>query len=138
MDYIFFSSIMGAFLVSLVVSYDIACQWYKGFWERLKHLPERLQFIKTPAIQFKVPKFHLPPHIPACQAPFSFNYSKWVERTDGEGVERNWSWLNGAASSTSQMGPGRRSDTLDDFMHFSNFKKTMAFGMFPHWLFKRC
>jgi hypothetical protein len=81
-------------------------------------------------MRYKVPKFHLPPHVPACQAPFSFNFATGVGRTDGEGVERNWSWLNGAAASTSQMGPGSRHDTLDDYMGFSNFRKVTELGKF--------
>jgi hypothetical protein len=128
MDYIFLSSISGIMLLYLVVSYNIACQWYKSFWACLEEMPAHLQFAQTPAIQYKVPKFHLPPHNTVCHGPFSFNYAKWVGWTDGEGVERNWSWLNGTAGSTSQMGPGARHDMLDDFMGFSNFKKTKDLG----------
>ncbi|KAJ7241189.1 hypothetical protein B0H12DRAFT_963226, partial [Mycena haematopus] len=79
-------------------------------------------------IQFKVPKFHLPPHIKKCHAPFSFNFSKWVGRTDGEGVERNWSWLNMIARSVSVMGPGSREDTIDNFCGYGNWRKTVALG----------
>ncbi|KAF8223330.1 hypothetical protein L208DRAFT_1317366 [Tricholoma matsutake] len=86
-------------------------------------MPAHLQFVQTPAIQHKVPKFHVPPHTVVCHGPFLFNYSKWVGQTDGEGVERNWSWLNGAAGSTSHMGPGAHHNMLDDFMGFSNFRK---------------
>ncbi|KAF8238244.1 hypothetical protein L208DRAFT_1497757 [Tricholoma matsutake] len=118
MDYIFLSSITGILLLYLIVSYDIACQWYKNFWTHLKEMPTRLQFVQTSTIWYKVPKFHLPPHTVACHGPF-----------DGEGVERYWSWLNGTVGSTSQMGPGARHDTLDDFMGFSNFRKTNDLGL---------
>ncbi|KAG6806094.1 hypothetical protein H0H92_012730 [Tricholoma furcatifolium] len=91
-------------------------------------MPSRFQFIKPPQIRFKVPKFHLPPHKVECHGPFALNYTSGVGRTDGEGVERNWSWLNGAAPSTSQMGPGARHDTLDDFMGYWNFRKTVDLG----------
>ncbi|KAJ7486373.1 hypothetical protein B0H11DRAFT_1721594, partial [Mycena galericulata] len=63
-----------------------------------------------------------------CHGPYSFNYTKGVGRTDGEGVERNWSWLNWAARSISVMGPGAREDTIDDLCGFSNWKKTVDFG----------
>ncbi|RDB28096.1 hypothetical protein Hypma_001549 [Hypsizygus marmoreus] len=128
MDYIFLSSITGFFILSLIVSYDIACQWYKNFWTCLQSMPLRLQFCHLLAIEYKVLKFYLSPHVPECHALFSFNYMPHVGRTDGEGVERNWSWLNGAAGSTSQMGPGGRHDMLDDFMGFSNFKKMVGLG----------
>jgi hypothetical protein len=115
-------------LLWIIISYDIACQWSKNFFNRLKAMPPRLQFKQALSLQFKVPKFHLPAHKADCHSRFSFNYTPGVGRTDGEGVERNWSWLNGAAASTSQMGPGSRSDTLDDFMGFSNYRKVTNFG----------
>ena len=53
---------------------------------------------------YAVPKFHLPAHVLKCQ----------VERTDREAPEQGWSYINGVASSTKEMGPGSRQDTLDD------------------------
>lgn len=117
-------------MIQLLLCYDIACQYGKNFWTRLTTLPSQLQFIKPPNLTFKVPKFHLPAHKVNCHGPFSLNYTMGVGRTDGEGVERNWSWLNDAAPSTSQMGPGARHDTLDDYMGFWNHKKTTEFGSF--------
>lgn len=51
-----------------------------------------------------------------------------VGRTDGEAPERGWSHINPVATSTREMGPGSRRDTLDD--HFSdwNWKKTTGMG----------
>ncbi|KAJ7490197.1 hypothetical protein B0H11DRAFT_2229118 [Mycena galericulata] len=128
MDYLFFSSIMGITLLSIVASYDIACQWFRNFWERMKAMPAHLRLPPGIKVQFKVPKFHLPCHVKKCHGPFSFNYTKWVGRTDGEGVERNWSWLNMIARSISVMGPGSRDDTIDDFCGYANWRKTVAFG----------
>ncbi|KAJ7823221.1 hypothetical protein B0H14DRAFT_3470200 [Mycena olivaceomarginata] len=36
MDYLFFMSLAGCILLQLFVSYDIACQWYKNIWERMR------------------------------------------------------------------------------------------------------
>lgn len=47
MDYIFFSSIAGTALLSLVASYDIACQWFKNFWSRMLQLPTPLRLSTT-------------------------------------------------------------------------------------------
>lgn len=130
MDYLFLSSVIGLSLVAIVVSYDIACQWFKNFWTRMSVLPPQFHLrIPKAMLRFLVPKFHLPDHVEVCQAPFSYNFALGVGRTEGEGVERNWSWLNGAAPSTQLMGPGSRSDTLDDFMTFSNWRKTLRLGM---------
>ncbi|KAJ7624691.1 hypothetical protein FB45DRAFT_836724 [Roridomyces roridus] len=127
-DYLFFMSIFGIALSSILVSYDIACQWSINFWKRAKKMPSYLQLPPGLRIQFKVPKFHLPPHVKKCHGPYSFNYTKGVGRTDGEGVERNWSWLNMIARSVSVMGPGSREDTIDDFCGYANWRKTVGFG----------
>ncbi|KAJ7126583.1 hypothetical protein C8R43DRAFT_1090313 [Mycena crocata] len=128
MDYIFLSSITGMTLLSIIASYDIACQWFRNFKIRMAAFPKEMQIPASVKIQFKVPKFHLPPHIKKCHGPFSFNYTKWVGRTDGEGVERNWSWLNMIARSVSVMGPGSREDTIDDFCGYANWRKTVGIG----------
>jgi hypothetical protein len=93
-------------------------------------MPEAMRLPSSLKILFKVPKFHLPPHVKVCHGPYSFNYMKGVGRTDGEGVERNWSWLNSAARSISVMGPGSREDTIDDLCDFSNWRKTVDLGEF--------
>ncbi|KAJ7609963.1 hypothetical protein FB45DRAFT_982292 [Roridomyces roridus] len=127
-DYLFFMSIIGIALSSILVSYDIACQWSINFWKRAKKMPSYLQLPPGLRIQFKVPKFHLPLHVKKCHGPYSFNYTKGVGRTDGEGVERNWSWLNMIVRSVSVMGPGSREDTIDDFCGYANWRKTVGFG----------
>lgn len=66
---------------------------------------------------------------------FSFNFGKNVGCTDGEAPERGWANINHVASSTKEMGPGARRDTLDD--HFSdwNWKKVTMLGRFLTGLF---
>jgi hypothetical protein len=120
---------MGFMLLALVVSYDIACQWGRNFWERAKKMPPEMQLPDWVQIIFKVPKFHLPLHVKKCHGPYSFNYMKGVGRTDGEGIERNWSWLNRAARFISVMGPGSHDDTLDDLCGWGNWRKTVDLGM---------
>ncbi|KAJ6459377.1 hypothetical protein C8R47DRAFT_1081340 [Mycena vitilis] len=116
--------LIGTLLLTIIASYDIACQWGTNLWRRAKNMPAEMLLPDNIEILFKVPKFHLPPHVKRCHAPYSFNFTKWVGRTDGEGVERNWAWLNSAARSISVMGPGSREDTIDDLCGYSNWKKT--------------
>lgn len=116
-------------LLSIVASYDIACQWFRNFWERMKAMPAEMRLPARLKMQFKVPRFHLPPHVKKCHAPFSFNYTKWVSHTDREGVERNWSWLNMITRLVSVMGPGSREDTIDDFCGYANWRKTVGLGV---------
>jgi len=82
-------------------------------------------------VTFLVPKFHLPAHIASCQWAFSFNWTKGVGRTDGEEPERGWANINAAASSTKDMGPGHRRDTLDDYFGDWNWKKLVKLGVLP-------
>jgi Kyakuja-Dileera-Zisupton transposase len=111
----------------IIVSYDIACQWGIHFHHRVKEGPMPGHLHPPPSLQMTtlVPKFHLEAHTTKCHARYSFNYAIGVGRTDGEGVERNWSLLNGIASSVSMMGPGACWDTLDDFCNFANWCKTV-------------
>jgi hypothetical protein len=128
MDYIFLSSMAGTTLKLVTISYDIACQWGRHLRTRMAKMPLWLQLPDSLKLQFRVPKFHLPAHVQKCWAPYSFNFTRGVGRTDGEGVERNWSWLNGIARCVSVMGPGGRSDTLDDFCNYHNWRKTTSLG----------
>lgn len=128
MDYIFVMSMFLCALNMVIVSYDIACQWAKNFWSRMEKFPDNTRLRTGLDVQFLVPKFHLPAHVPKCFAPYSFNFRRGVGRTDGEGVERNWSWLNGLARCLSMMGAGGRWDTVDDLCNHHNYKKTVDLG----------
>ncbi|KAG1843694.1 hypothetical protein C8R48DRAFT_618502 [Suillus tomentosus] len=129
MDYLFFSTLRNNCLNALNVSYDIACQWHKNLWSRMESLPKshHISYLHV-FIRFFVPKFHLPAHINKCQTMFSFNFTRFVGRTDGEAPERGWSNINPVASSTKAMGPGCRRDTLDDHFGDWNWKKVVGLG----------
>ncbi|EIW74480.1 hypothetical protein CONPUDRAFT_67415, partial [Coniophora puteana RWD-64-598 SS2] len=131
MDYLYFSSIRGTFVKRINTSYDIACQWWIKLWSRVSRLPTFLSFDPSGReFEFLVPKFHLSAHIAKCQISYSFNFTPGVGRTDGEGVERGWANINPVASSTKEMGPGNRRDTLDDFFGDWNWKKLVGLGAF--------
>ncbi|KII83256.1 hypothetical protein PLICRDRAFT_119572 [Plicaturopsis crispa FD-325 SS-3] len=128
MDYLFFSAAKGV-KTPLLVTYDIACQWGRNLWTRAPSMPSHL----TPSfdrslVTLKVPKMHLHGHEDKCQAPFSLNYTPGAGLKDGEGIERGWASINGASKSTKEMGPGARSDTLDDFFQYDNYKKLTGLG----------
>lgn len=134
MDYLFTSSIKGAGVQLLTISYDVACQWYTHFWTRNNKLPPSLRLnLPTDNVRALVPKFHLQSHTEGCHSPFSFNFFPGGGRTDGEGVERNWDELNGQGPSTSEMLPGSRWDTLDDCAGWVNWRKTAGLGALFDW-----
>ncbi|KAI6142305.1 hypothetical protein EDD17DRAFT_1711602 [Pisolithus thermaeus] len=129
MDYAFFSAMRHSSCNVLNVSYDIACQWHKNLWARMLAFPPALQLQHTIMnTHFFVPKFHLPAHIAKCHTLYSFNFLPGVGRTDGEAPERGWSSINPVASSTKEMGPGSRRDTLDDYFGDWNWKKLTGLG----------
>jgi hypothetical protein len=130
MDYLVLSSLKFSPLETLIVSYDIVCQWNKNLWERMKTYPHSIQLNRHSelVVVFLVPKFHLPAHIEKCQKQFSFNLTPHVGRTDGEAPERGWANSNPLSSSTKEMGPGSRRDTLDDHFGDWNYKKVIGLG----------
>ncbi|KAG6877691.1 hypothetical protein C0992_009434 [Termitomyces sp. T32_za158] len=118
MDYFVFSSIRQNTPKNVVVSYDIICQWAKHLVSRAETYATANEY-HSHSWTFLVPKFHLPAHCPECQVNFSFNFTRHVGRTDGEAPERGWAAINAISTSTKEMGPGSRRDTLDD--HFSDY-----------------
>ncbi|KAG2139069.1 hypothetical protein DEU56DRAFT_755762 [Suillus clintonianus] len=129
MDYLFFSTLQySKDVVTLNVSYDIACQWSKNIWDRMATYPHQMHVERsTKEFVFLVPKFHLPAHIAFCQVTYSHNLIKGMGRTDGEAPERGWANINPVATSTREMGPGSRRDTLDDHFGDFNWKKVTNF-----------
>ena len=127
MDFLTLCSIAHELSRRVCISYDIACQWSINWLIRLNRdtTPEDLRGALSKDITFLVPKFHLKAHTPKCHAPYSYNFTKGVGHTDGEGVERNWSTLNGIARSLSQMTPGGRWDSMDNHCNFANWRKTV-------------
>ncbi len=107
MDYIFASAARNAKGSCMVISYDIACQWYRNVFARCENLPEEVAFdLWLREIEFVIPKFHIAAHGPDCQCRFSLNFRRFMGRTDGENIERGWAWMNPASLSTREMGPG--------------------------------
>ncbi|KAJ8699281.1 hypothetical protein PTI98_002412 [Pleurotus ostreatus] len=115
--------------LSVVVSYDIACQWSKSLLQRVKTLPPlvRLDLVST-MVRFAVPKLHIHSHTKHCQHNYSLNYLPGVGRTDGEGIERPWANIGATATSIRVMGPGARIETLNDHWGHWNWQKTVGLG----------
>ena len=116
------------------ISYDIACKWSINLDTCFKTFHKDIDLSKL-SITHLVPKFHLPAHDPKCQVQYSFNYAHGVGRTHGETVEQEWAYINLAALSTREMGPGARHSALDDSWGGWNWKKVLGLGKFnshPH------
>jgi Kyakuja-Dileera-Zisupton transposase len=126
MDYILLSAIAGFDLKELTLSYDIACQWKKNFGERMERLPEHLRLdLERFELETGLPVWHALAHEDVCASVNSLNYIPGVGRSDGEGVERLWAFLNGFAYQSKEMGLGNRADTIEDKLDSHNFLKNL-------------
>ena len=140
MDYILLSSVLGITAMYLAVSYDIACQWRVYFPKRMEKMPERLRLDLTKiTLMFALPVWHAAAHERSCQLKNSLTYTDGVGRTDGEGIERRWWWIQPIANSTKGMGPGQRQSVLEDQWGYANWRKLVRLGMsvFYMWSFTR-
>ncbi|KAF9491475.1 hypothetical protein BDN71DRAFT_1510315 [Pleurotus eryngii] len=129
MDFIVLSAVVGLTLSTLMIIYDIACQWSSNFATRMKELPSSLHITSNVHIKYAILKCHLHAHQVACQTPNSLNLKPGIGQTDGEGIERDWSLVNLAANSTKEMGAGSRHDTLNDIFGYHNWLKTTGLGL---------
>ena len=129
MDYLFYKSLCQSELTTLVVSYDIVCQWSINLCHRMSQFSHWFNaFNSHVQVTYLVPKFHLLAHVISCQMSFSFNLTKGVGRTDGEAPEHGWAEVNPLAASTKEISPGSRRDTLDAHFGFYNWKKSTRMG----------
>ncbi|KZV64562.1 hypothetical protein PENSPDRAFT_563932, partial [Peniophora sp. CONT] len=137
-DYAFCSAMKHSRAPSVMVTYDIACQWHKKLKDRLEKIPEQrevytgamamVELIVKDQTVFCVPKFHLYAHRVLCQVSYAIGWTIGTGALDGEGPERCWSGTNGAASSLREMGPGTMHDTMDDICGAWNWAKVCGIG----------
>ncbi|KAJ7479061.1 hypothetical protein FB451DRAFT_1031983 [Mycena latifolia] len=82
-----------------------------------------------PQAALLVPKMHLQGHKDDCRYHWSLNWTKWMDRTDGERIEGNWAEAKQAGGMTKEMNAGHRHDTLNDFFNDWNWIKVQNLGM---------
>ncbi|KAJ7711045.1 hypothetical protein B0H14DRAFT_2645959 [Mycena olivaceomarginata] len=106
-DFVVLSALMTFAMAWLVLSTQSSSG---SAWRKM---PEAMHLKLPPAdVWWMVPNFHLPDHLTKCRSPFSFHWMRGAGMTNGEGIEQNWAFSNGAAPSTRLMGPGsRQADT---------------------------
>lgn len=112
---------------SVLLIYDIACQWvvhHRTRFQKSKHL----DWPRGLALDVAVGKFHLGAHRDGCFAKFSLNLMAGAGHLDGEILESLWSFLNKGAGPTRVMTKAHRQEVLDDLMQDSNWKKMLKSG----------
>ncbi|KAF9543143.1 hypothetical protein CPC08DRAFT_649982 [Agrocybe pediades] len=130
MDYIFASTIRNLLLPLVVISYDIACQWFINIFRRMdEHWPKDLKIPPTTKLIPAIPKLHEPMHQSTNHQVYSLNFISGVGQTDCECPERVWGPHNCLGNSTKTQGPGSRQDVLDDHFGFWNWVKVVNIGL---------
>ncbi|XP_062616844.1 uncharacterized protein LOC134278551, partial [Saccostrea cucullata] len=92
---------------SVHISYDIACILKK-------HLEKTGNKELLQSFTFSVPVFHSYGHTASCQMIMSPRQTLGNGLTDGEGIERLWSYLGHFSCITKEMTPENRTDLLTD------------------------
>ena len=136
-DYIVASYLRHCQVRNIKISYDIACKWSINLLNRFETQHEDVNLSKF-SIMHLVPKFHLPAHGAKCQAQYLFNYTCGMGRTHGETVEQEWAYINLAALSTQEMGPGARHSALDNSWGGWNWKKLLGLGVYSNYYLSPC
>ncbi|KAI9069574.1 hypothetical protein FKP32DRAFT_1559434, partial [Trametes sanguinea] len=131
MDFLLVSTLLGVYMVLLLISYDIACQYSKNFHKRLaEDFPEDMRpELDDVQIRWAIPKNHIGVHGPN-HSHLSLNNLAGVGRVYGEGVESSWASLNPTAMSTREMALATRHEVLNDHLGAWNWQKTIDFEHF--------
>lgn len=129
-------ALLSAILVGIrrvLVTYDIACQWWINLQKRLRAYGPPL-FIDLEALSLcrpAIPKFHLIGHGLICQVLFNLMLMDGVGLTHGEGVETIWSHAAALQTWSRESGPGARRLILDDHWSGWNWRKLVNSRKFP-------
>ncbi|KAM6497786.1 hypothetical protein JOM56_005734 [Amanita muscaria] len=126
-DFVVLMALIGIQLLRIVITYDIVCQWSRNFLHRMKEFPEHMWLKPGTQIDVGVPSWHINGHGADCRANYCLGYMDGVGRTCGEEIESSWSQTNALGTSTREMGPGARHETLNDQWGGYNFRKIVGF-----------
>ncbi|KAF9540711.1 hypothetical protein CPC08DRAFT_650802 [Agrocybe pediades] len=130
MDYIFASALRSSLMPLVVISYDIACQWFSNIYDRMtSHWPDELKIPESTKLTPAIPKLHEPAHQSKNHEMYSLNYLPGVGMSDCECPERVWGPHNALGNSNKTQGPGSRQDVLDDHFNFWNWLKYIGLGV---------
>ncbi|XDV22763.1 hypothetical protein PO909_027590 [Leuciscus waleckii] len=103
--------------IHLRVVYDIACVVASHLHKSGEGIPHN--------ISLAIPAFHVYGHKLPCQIKYSTRRLEGFGLTDGEGMERLWSFLRRFARVTKEMTPSHRLDLLTDaLLHYGRRKST--------------
>ncbi|KAI0089035.1 hypothetical protein BDY19DRAFT_890530 [Irpex rosettiformis] len=116
-------------LQSLLIIYDVCCQWKKKFMHRLTANPTISlppSILMSGDITYAVGKFHLSAHIDECYAAHTLNYILGAGQIDGELMETIWGPLKGVVQTMRSMSLEHRKEAMDQQFFNHNWKKLIS------------
>jgi hypothetical protein len=131
MDFIVLLMLMDTKPTSLMLSYNIACQWSQNLKMRVAQVLENMQLSPSilQRIKYVIPKFHIYGHGHQCQTLFLLNFLPNSACTNGEEPEYWWAHIIPISISTREMTAGVRHNTIDDHVGSWNWRKITNLGM---------
>ncbi|KAF9525828.1 hypothetical protein CPB83DRAFT_771325, partial [Crepidotus variabilis] len=116
-------------LKSLLLIYDVMCQYKVHLGDRFDATPEHLQWPDSlDTVLSAIGKFHVHTHQESCLYRYSPSYIPDAAQVAGEIVESLWARLNKISVSLRTASIQHRIEVLDDHMNNSNFKKIIHAG----------
>ncbi|KAF8895002.1 hypothetical protein CPB84DRAFT_1848339 [Gymnopilus junonius] len=129
MDYIFGSVLQYVLVLLVLISYDIACQWFTNLFSCIdNHWPDSIKPRPNTTLVPAIPKLHKPMHEQKDHQVYSLNLIKGVGFSDCKCPEQVWAPHNALSNSTKTQGPGSHQDVLDDHFGFWNWLKYIGLG----------
>ena len=112
-----------------LVMYDIMCQYWVHFKERVEKSP-KLSLSDTLKLRTGIGLFHIHGHQDSCLPQFSPSYIWGAKQVDSEIIETLWAPLNNISWSLRGMSLMHRQEVLDAHLNHSNWKKLVRIGWF--------
>lgn len=130
MDYAFVFAINYIpLLLTILMLYDIMCQFWVNFLRRIATVPDFLSLPASIQIKRGIGLFHIHGHVNECFPRYAPTFIPDAGMLDGEIVETLWNPLNHTASSARVMTWYHRQEYLDAHMGDSNWKKLVRIGV---------
>ncbi|CAA7269133.1 unnamed protein product [Cyclocybe aegerita] len=111
-------------LKKVIHIYDIACQYYVHLKERIQASPY-LQKSDQIELIHAIGLFHVHGHQDKCLYCFATSYVPGAVQVDGKVMETIWAVLNSISRMVQTATLANRTETIDDFLGDSNFKKML-------------
>lgn len=116
-------------ILTVILFYDVACQYHKWFWERIAKAGEVLTLPDGTKVRWVIGAFHVHGHNKECYARYASIFVPGTGQVDGEIIETLWVPLDLVSGHLQGMGSGHRQESIDMHMSDSNWKKLIRMCM---------